>query len=93
MTRFILLVVFSLTFLCGCNTSLNYAERMAPGMPPLWQEAYSAGCDSGYSAAGNPYYKFRKDYPLYKNGEEYKDGWDAGYDACKTQYSNLGRDF
>jgi hypothetical protein len=51
-----------------------------------------SGCDSGYVAAGHPYYRFSKDVTRYGNDNlYYKQGWDDGFSVCKGKYESVGR--
>ena len=68
--------------LAGCASS---AHRAPPG-PPEYREGYAAGCDSGLSAAGNPYYRARRDWAQYENNARYKTGWTEGFQVCKERY-------
>lgn len=75
----------------GCVTSMQRVQEVAPGMPRAFQEGYAAGCDSGYTAAGHPYYRYNKDLTRSRADQDYNDGWQAGYDACKSSYESTRR--
>ncbi len=80
-----------LTILFGCALLASgcAAQTQAPSGPPSWQAGYSAGCASGYKAAGNPYYQYQKDFGSYGADPLYKQGWDEGYGACKDRYNAI----
>ena len=72
--------------LTGCMTFEQMDQRRVSHMPPEYQSAYVDGCQSGRVAAGYPYARIRKDIKLYAADNTYKQGWDDGYSACKSQY-------
>lgn len=77
--------------LAGCATDMRKVDRdVGAGQPPAYKEGYAAGCDSGYVAAGHPYYKFRKDVSRFAADDLYKQGWGDGYSVCKGQYDAIG---
>lgn len=61
------------------------------GVPPEYQAGRAAGCDSGFVAAGHPYYRFSKDVAAYGADPTYKQGWDDGFAVCKGQYDAIGQ--
>lgn len=61
------------------------------GQPPTYRAGYSDGCNSGYVAAGHPYYRFTKDVQTYATDPLYKQGWDDGLTVCKGEYEAIGR--
>jgi hypothetical protein len=71
----------------GCTT----APTDAPPGPPSYRAGFSPGCDSGYVAAGHPYYRFNKDVTRYAGDSLYKQGWDDGFAQCKGRYEAVGR--
>lgn len=73
----------------ACATPQQNA--MTAGQPPAYQAAYSAGCNSGYVAAGHPYYRFTKDVAAYGSDAMYKQGWDDGFSVCKGRYDAIGQ--
>lgn len=78
--------------LTGCATSTQSIDReIGAGQPPAYKEGYGAGCDSGYVAAGHPYYKFKKDVNRFASDEFYKQGWADGYGVCKGKYDAIGQ--
>lgn len=78
-----LMVVVAAIVVSSCAT-----ERAPPG-PPTYREGWKQGCDSGYVAAGHPYYRYAKNVSRFNADELYKQGWNDGYDLCKTRYSNI----
>jgi hypothetical protein len=78
--------------LIGCATDMQRVDReIGAGQPLQYKEGYKAGCDSGYVAAGHPYYRFNKDVARYGNDNLYKQGWDDGFSVCKGKYESIGR--
>ena len=63
--------------------------RNTSGQPPAYVDGYSAGCGSGYVAAGHPYAKAGKDVTRYLSDPVYKTGWDDGFATCKGMYDSL----
>ena len=87
MRRIILVSAFLLS---GCATSLRQADSVVGTNQPIeYREGYAEGCDTGTSAAGNPYYHFRKDVNSYRIDALYKQGWDDGFNICKGQYDSI----
>lgn len=82
-----LLSVCLLVILTGCATK---ASDIRIG-PPAYKEGFAEGCDSGYVAAGHPYYQFRKDTIRYTRDDQYKQGWNDGFATCKGQYDAIRR--
>ena len=78
-------IVLAVVALAGCSTS---SDRAPPG-PPEYRQGYAAGCDSGYAAALHPYYRSRRDWPMYRGNQLYRTGWDEGYGACKDRYNAI----
>ncbi len=62
-----------------------------PSGPPAYREGFAAGCDSGYSAAGNIYYRFNKDPQRAISDAMYASGWNDGFAVCKGKYDNIVR--
>jgi hypothetical protein len=89
MRNIVLLFAFALF---GCATDMQRVEReVGAGQPLQYKEGYMSGCDSGYVAAGHPYYRFSKDVIRYGNDTLYKQGWDDGFSVCKGGYEAVGR--
>lgn len=61
----------------------------APPGPLSYREGYSAGCDSGYRAAGHPYYAAKRDWNRYQGEFLYKLGWDEGKSNCFARYNAI----
>lgn len=73
----------------GCATDMQRVDRMiGAGQPLPYKEGYKDGCDSGYVAAGHPYYRPAKDVTKYGSDSLYKQGWDRGFSVCKDEYEN-----
>lgn len=55
--------------------------------PPEWKLGWQHGCESGYSAYGNNWYKtmykFKQDVSMIKN-EFYFKGWNDGFNFCRS---------
>jgi len=83
----VVLSLIAALLLAGCATKSGDIHIG----PPAYRVGYSSGCDSGFAAAANPYYRFRKDPQMYLSDPMYKQGWDDGYNACKSQYEDIGR--
>jgi len=78
--------------IAGCVTTPDKVDRaVGAGQPNEYKEGYAPGCDSGYVAAGHPYYKFSKDVRRYVDDAIYKNGWDDGFAICKSQYESTRR--
>lgn len=76
----------------ACATDMGSVDRdVGAGQPLAYKEGYRSGCDSGYVAAGHPYYRFSKDVSRYGGEPLYKQGWDDGFSVCKGQYDAIGR--
>jgi len=86
------LVLCAAAVLSACATDMQRVDReVGAGQPVAYKEGYRFGCDSGYVAAGHPYYRFRKDVSRYGSDTLYKQGWDDGFSVCKGQYESFGR--
>jgi hypothetical protein len=76
----------------GCTTSASRIDReVGAHQPAEYKDGYGDGCDSGYVAAGHPYYKFRKDVKRYASDALYKQGWDDGMTVCRSSYESFRR--
>lgn len=82
-----------LAFLAGCATQDQLLDRQLAGQPAEYRDGYKDGCDSGYMAAGNPYYRFSKEVSRYGTSALYKQGWDDGFAVCKGRYESAARIF
>ena len=71
----------------ACTTQTNDA----PQGPVAYRTGYASGCDSGYVAAGHPYYSFKKAVNKYDRDSIYRQGWDDGFAVCKGRYDNITR--
>ena len=87
-----LLIVVSLLALTGCATSQAEIDRhFGPDTPESYRVGFREGCDSGYRAAGHPYYQYQKDVRRAAEDKFYASGWQDGYDYCKSRYEAQGR--
>lgn len=89
--KIVLLVITSI-ILAGCaGMQLQQQRNMlaAQGQPPEYIDGYSAGCNSGTSAAGNPYFSFEKDVRRFQNDSLYSQGWNDGFQICKSKYDSI----
>lgn len=76
----------------GCVTNPHQVDReVGSHQPQEYKDGYAAGCDSGYVAAGHPYYRFNKDVQRHASDALYKSGWDDGFAICKSKYESIGR--
>jgi len=72
--------------LVGCQ---YYHGPVPDDAPPAYKVGFDEGCDSGYSAAGNIYAKFRKDVMRYASDAIYAQGWNDGFAYCKGRWDSL----
>ena len=78
--------------LASCQTNrARVDQEVGAGQPQEYKDGYGPGCDSGYVAAGHPYYSFSKDVRRYGVDSLYKSGWDDGFAVCKSKYESIGR--
>lgn len=86
------LITLTAMSMFGCATSMQEANRAVGANQPVeYRTGYAEGCDSGYVAAGHPYYKFRKNTANYMADPLYKQGWDDGMTVCKSSYESIQR--
>lgn len=89
-----LLIALAALTLAGC-AQMDYDHQksnlMRQGYSEGYSEAYADGCVSGTSAAGNPYYQFKKNTIAFTNYDEYRQGWTDGFGICKSQYERSSR--
>ena len=79
-----------LIWLTGCATSMDRVNREVGEHQPIsYREGYQHGCNSGYVAAGHPYYKFEKNVNRHLNDALYRSGWDDGFAVCKGKYESF----
>lgn len=87
MRLIISVVLLILGFGSGCATTYGDADRLTGGgQSGSFNHGFANGCDSGYSASGHPWYQFKKDTSEYVSNNQYKIGWDDGYNHCKGSY-------
>jgi len=85
----IILLNLVILLLTGC---ISTRERMInAGYNPSYVDGYCDGESSGYFAARNPYYQFRKDTYRFDADSQYRQGWTDGYDTAKTGYQSVGQ--
>lgn len=88
---------FALVFaalLTGCAAELVQGQRNAlirQGQPPAYVDGYGEGYESGTHAAGNPYFKFRKDVRRFESDSLYQQGWKDGFEVGKAKYESAAR--
>lgn len=86
--------MFVFIFLCfllitSCATSMQAVDQtVGSHQPPEYKDGFKDGCDSGYVAAGHPYYRFRKDISRFNGNGLYKQGWNDGFSVCKGKYDS-----
>lgn len=88
--------VFSIAVLLivvtGCATRSGSGEmQMTRGQPPEYADGFKSGCDSGYVAAGHPYYRASKDVRRMLDDKAYAMGWNDGFAQCKGSYESTSR--
>lgn len=84
----LVLIALASALAAGCNTAQTRADRLTEGQPPAYRAGFGDGCYSGYSAAGNPYYRLTKDVRRYSSDDLYRMGWDDGMVNCKGNYES-----
>lgn len=85
-------ILVAATVLAGCQGTIlkgraNVLEGQ--GHSPQWIEGYKDGCNSGWSAGGDPWVSFKKDSIRYANEVEYKNGWNVGYSNCLAEQNRI----
>ena len=88
------IAVFSLVFLlsaCGWSgyTAASLDTRPPPG-PPIFQQAWSDGCETGIASNTNDFYKLFvkiKQDPAMMKEEIYRRVWQDAYNYCWFQTS------
>ena len=74
-----------MTILCSaCAGNAYDIERDIADQPPMFQQGYRDGCESGYEAAGNETSEFKRG-EAYFSEDLYKQGWDEGFTTCRSQ--------
>lgn len=76
--------------LSGCAPVHMDVARNTKGQPTAYVDGYTAGCGSGYVAAGHPYARAGKNVERYLADAVYRTGWDDGFATCKGGYDSLG---
>lgn len=78
--------------LTACAGDMERATDRAPSRPTQqYHDGYAEGCDSGYAAAGHPYYRYRKNAVRFDSGTQYQQGWNDGFAKCKASDENPRR--
>jgi len=75
----------AIALVSACTTS---GSQIPPG-PKAWQDGYAQGCNSGFAAAGNPYYRYTKDVVRVQTDQTFAMGWQDGYNACNARYNAI----
>jgi len=78
----------------GCASHMLEQERnklMQQAQPQEYIEGYVDGSSSGYQAAGNPYFKFRKDVDRFLTDDLYSQGWTDGFRISHSKYKAILR--
>ena len=87
MNKLKIFIILLIVMIMGCATSMQEVNStVGAGQPLEYNIGYMDGCDSGNMAAGHPYYRFYKDVSRYKKDDNYKIGWDDGFNVCKGKY-------
>lgn len=87
------LLFYAAFFIAGCQTPQQWVDRqVGSGQPQEYKDGYLDGCPSGNSAAGYIYAKFKKDVMRYSDDSIYRQGWDDGFNICKSKHESLKRD-
>ncbi len=68
--------------LAGCQSDRE--AMIQKGYPPAYADGYDDGCQSG-----NMFSQFTKDVNRYHNDKTYHEGWDDGYQECKSEQAAL----
>jgi hypothetical protein len=59
------------------------------GHPPAFAQGYADGCASGKEAAGGVFAQARKDASRYDADEQYTEGWNDGFEACRRDMAAM----
>jgi hypothetical protein len=89
-------IILSLLWVAGCASQHLVqirGELHQKGVSDEFADGYVDGCSSGYHDAGNYHYDFSKDMPRYDSQPFYSEGWDEGYQKCKTKHESLEETF
>lgn len=86
-------IVILAVSLSGCLTPQQMLDKeIGPDQPQEYKDGYLDGCPSGKSAAGRFYDKFTKNVLRYSDDKLYKQGWDDGFQVCKSKYESFKKD-
>jgi hypothetical protein len=81
--------------LIGCVSSSNrlhnvlYDQQIQQGQSTSYSIGFADGSISGRHDGGGLEHEFIKDIEQYRDDEEYKTGWDAGFAAGKGEMETL----
>jgi len=93
MTNKFILISISLILFSGCQTPQQWVDRqVGADQPQEYKDGYLDGCTSGKKAAGYLYAKLAKDVIRYTDDQLYHQGWDDGFNICKSNHEALKRD-
>ena len=56
------------------------------GYPEAYTQGYDDGCSSGKKAGGSWFDEFKKDVHRFQRDADYHDGWQDGFEECKSQF-------
>jgi hypothetical protein len=59
--------------------------KIKQGFPPAYADGYADGCSSGRAAAGGIFDETRKDMTRYGADRQYAQGWDNGFQQCRSE--------
>jgi len=59
------------------------------GFPPAYADGYDDGCASGKEAAGGLLAETRKDVERYGTDAAYTQGWNDGFEKCKSEMAAM----
>ena len=79
-------VAMGLSF-TGCASTAESMQKQGYG--PDYSKGYGDGCTSGKKAGGALLLDFTKNVDRYDHNNKYREGWDDGYESCKSQQRQL----
>lgn len=89
MIKLLITIITSLS-VSACLTPAQQLDReIGAGQPQEYKDGYLDGCPSGQKAAGYIYAKFKKQVIRYGEDNLYKQGWDDGFQVCKSKQESL----
>ncbi len=84
-------VIFVILYITGCASQKE--TMIEQGYPPAYADGYQDGCSSGNNAAGSMLDQFKKNVQLYKENNDYHQGWDDGYKQCKAKQAAFQEEY